>query len=180
MGMKVISRERGHVCAAIKTPQLLIEDHETGKFKPARDSSATLSTGTNTSSPRRNRRANRSKHRPNSTAPPILDSSWLRGNRLRVEAYGILSARMTATGGQLHAGPALDDNTAIVDPAGAHHIRTNQPRTSQAGGVSGAIYKFLAIDKFHQTVVDTLQEPLQAATGIYQRPTSPGWPQDNV
>eukprot|EP00972_Heterocapsa_arctica_P068668 10146863-Heterocapsa_arctica.AAC.1 len=63
--------------------------------------------------------------------------------RLRVVPYGVLSARHGATSVLDQARPALDKDTVIVDPAGAHHIRTNQPKTSKAGGASGAIYEFL-------------------------------------
>eukprot|EP00972_Heterocapsa_arctica_P010317 1515870-Heterocapsa_arctica.AAC.1 len=110
----------------------------------------------------------------------MLDSSWLRGGRIRVVPYGVLSTRKGATTDQQHAGPALDEDTVIVDPAGAHRIRTNRPNTSKAGGASGAIYEFLDNNRFDQKFVDKLDKPLKAAVGEYRRVPTIRWPQTKV
>eukprot|EP00972_Heterocapsa_arctica_P075446 11128420-Heterocapsa_arctica.AAC.1 len=138
--MVLVDRVQKNILATINDPDLMTQDEE-GLWQTARASSAAPSGETSSS---RGRKRGTTRRRPRSKAPilPTLDSSWQRP-RLRVVPYGVLSARQEATSVLHQAGPALDKNTVIVDQAGAHHVRINQPKTSKAGGASGAIYEFL-------------------------------------
>eukprot|EP00972_Heterocapsa_arctica_P074925 11059098-Heterocapsa_arctica.AAC.1 len=94
-GMKKVSQDGEHIIAGVGTLELISNDSKGGKDKPARDSSTATSEGTSMSSHRRNRRANRAKHRSHS---PLLDASWLRGDR----PYAWTTA-WTTKGEQQHA-----------------------------------------------------------------------------
>jgi hypothetical protein len=59
----------------------------------------------------------------------------------------------------------VDENHAIVDPAGLTYIQRNNP--AGAGKLSGAIYRFLRIDEFPQDVIQSITEPGQAVYQAY-------------
>eukprot|EP00972_Heterocapsa_arctica_P113977 16440051-Heterocapsa_arctica.AAC.1 len=79
-GMKVISVEGEHIIAEVGTLERIINVPEDEHIRPTRDSSTPTSEGTNTSSRKRNRRANRDNPQSHAAAPPLLDASWLRGD----------------------------------------------------------------------------------------------------
>lgn len=57
--------------------------------------------------------------------------------------YGVLGETMLSGGFRQQWAPVPESNIVIVDPAGLSYIQESGP--SQAGGASGAIYRFLGI-----------------------------------
>jgi hypothetical protein len=76
-------------------------------------------------------------------------------SKLAVMPWGVLGDVEKAC--NLHRGSVPSVNTAIVDPAGLHYIKTGP---AGAGGASGAIYKWLGIDRdssFPEEVSEAIQ-----------------------
>jgi O-acetyl-ADP-ribose deacetylase (regulator of RNase III) len=62
--------------------------------------------------------------------------------KISVVPYGVLGTQMTLQNSLIQAGPAPDDSTVVLDPAGLNHIHGV---ASNAGGASGAIYNWLGL-----------------------------------
>lgn len=63
-------------------------------------------------------------------------------NKIDIMPYGVLGTQLSLTGTLKSVGREPNSDTAIVDPAGLHHIHGS---ASNAGGASGAIYHYLGL-----------------------------------
>jgi hypothetical protein len=72
----------------------------------------------------------------------LAGREWVNA-RVSVVPYGVLGARLLATGAKHDVAKPPDSSAAIVDPAGLNYIQQGGPRG--AGGASRDIYQFLGI-----------------------------------
>lgn len=82
--------------------------------------------------------------------------------KVKVSAYGVLGDLYGKTGGTKNVAPHPTADTAIFDPAGLPYIRSGP---GGAGGASGAIYRWLGLDRepqFPQPVRDGVKQATDA------------------
>lgn len=91
---------------------------------------------------------------------------------VQLEPYGVLGERSTLSRGVQRVGGSPTQGTAIVDPAGLHFIQQHGP--AAAGGASGAVYAYIALSAFPETVRDTIRATGDAC--YHQYATAAGAP----
>ena len=88
--------------------------------------------------------------------PAKLASAFV--HSIHCQPYGVLGLGQGSGWSQVRQAPDPDATTVILDPAGITYIRDPNMWASDAGGASGAIYKFVGLDRdFPPDVVAGIQ-----------------------